>query len=221
MVGADGESIKIEQIRDLQRAVGFRPVLSHRKAVFIPFMEKLTEVAANGFLKTLEEPPAGVHFLGAALDENMVLSTIRSRMQLVRLSYVATEEIAQGLIRRGCPPDQAESIADKSQGLPGVAIARFLETEETTENWADLLDEAELITLLRKTTGVEKVPRAEIGQWLDEFAAYYREKLVLGVSEETDKTLTILAAIQTARSRLGSNVNTRLLLEGLFLQICN
>lgn len=215
-VGIDGESLKIEQIRELQRTLGFHPVLSRRKVVFLPYMEKMTEVAANGFLKTLEEPPAAVHFLGAAVDESVVLPTIRSRMQLVRLTYVPAEEIAQGLIQRGCPPEQAGTIASGSQGLPGLAIRRFQEAEAATRDWAALLEEAELLPLLRKAAEAEKVPREQVGQWLDEMAAYYRGRLAVGGRETAKKTLVILEAIQTARNRLAFNVNARLLLEGVF-----
>lgn len=219
IIGGDGEKIKIEQIRELQRTIGFHPVLSPRKVIFIPFMEKMTEVAANGFLKTLEEPPVGVHFLGAAVDEKAVLTTILSRMQLIRLAYVATDKIAAGLVHMGCPPEQASVIAGQSRGLPGVAITCFLDKEAATEDWAGLLEYPNPMLLLRKAAGAEKISRDQVARWLDELTLYYRSKLLSGKPEEHPRTLEALTAIQTARDRLAFNVNSRLLLEGLLLQI--
>src|SRR5690554_2505702 len=51
----------------------------------------MTEVAANAFLKTLEEPPPVVVFLALAENEEIILPTILSRMQRVYLGKKSKE----------------------------------------------------------------------------------------------------------------------------------
>ena len=53
----DGQNIKIEQIRELNRTLNFKPVSGKYRAAIVSNAEKMTEEAANSFLKSLEEPP--------------------------------------------------------------------------------------------------------------------------------------------------------------------
>ncbi len=78
-------TIKVEDVRQLCYDALLNPYLSPGKVYFFNKFEALTEVAANAFLKTLEEPPPAVYFLALAEDERGVLPTIRSRMQRVQL----------------------------------------------------------------------------------------------------------------------------------------
>ena len=55
----DGQNIKIEQIRELNRSLNFKPVSGKYRITIINRAEKMTEEASNSFLKTLEEPPPG------------------------------------------------------------------------------------------------------------------------------------------------------------------
>src|SRR6185436_10274410 len=48
--------IKIEQIRELEQQLVYRPLLSPRKVYVIDDADRLTQGAANALLKTLEEP---------------------------------------------------------------------------------------------------------------------------------------------------------------------
>ena len=53
----DGNSIKIEQIRYLQRKIQEKPIISNKKVYIINDADKMTQEAQNCLLKTLEEPP--------------------------------------------------------------------------------------------------------------------------------------------------------------------
>ena len=55
------------------------------KVLIIRYAELMNQDAANKFLKTLEEPPAGVLILLLSNAADAILTTIRSRCQLVRL----------------------------------------------------------------------------------------------------------------------------------------
>ena len=218
-IGLEG-TIKIELIRELQRDVGYSPLISEHKVFLLSPLELMTEVAANGLLKTLEEPPPRVHFLGIAEDESALLATVRSRMSPVWLAPVPREEIIRGLTARGCDGERASVLAERSRGLPGVALAMFWEEAKEGLNWEKLLQRRDLAALLAMAAEAEKMPRPEIEARLEEIAAYYRSRLrKLNSREELQPIRACLSAVRTARDRLAANVNARLLLEGLFLRI--
>jgi DNA polymerase III, delta subunit len=56
------------------------------KAIFVILAERINREAQNALLKTLEEPPLGTHFFVVAAHEELLLSTLRSRMQIRKLT---------------------------------------------------------------------------------------------------------------------------------------
>jgi len=57
IVVPDGQFIKIDQIRDLQHDLQFRPFEGKKRVFIIDSADKMGLPAANSLLKTLEEPP--------------------------------------------------------------------------------------------------------------------------------------------------------------------
>lgn len=82
-VEPEGGSIKIEQIRELQKAVRYGPSAGSYLLVVLDQADKLTDQAAAAFLKTLEEPPPGVIFVLLVEREDEIPSTVRSRSQRI------------------------------------------------------------------------------------------------------------------------------------------
>ncbi len=72
---------KIENIRNLQEHIGFKPLQGKYKVFIIDEAHSLTEEASNALLKTLEEPPAHTIFILATTEPERILPTIRSRLQ--------------------------------------------------------------------------------------------------------------------------------------------
>ena len=56
-VEPDGNSIKIEQIRQTQKEIQEKPISSSKKVCLINDADKMTKESQNCLLKTLEEPP--------------------------------------------------------------------------------------------------------------------------------------------------------------------
>jgi DNA polymerase III subunit delta' len=57
LVEPDGEVIKIDQIRELQKRLRFRPMEGKSRACLLDPADRMNAAAANALLKTLEEPP--------------------------------------------------------------------------------------------------------------------------------------------------------------------
>lgn len=82
-VKPDGASVKIEQVRELQRSVRYGPSQSERLVVVVEGADLLTAEAAGAFLKILEEPPAKVTFILLVERPDRLPSTISSRCQQI------------------------------------------------------------------------------------------------------------------------------------------
>jgi DNA polymerase III subunit delta' len=119
--------IKIEQIRELRRQVGFRPLAGTWRVVLLKPAESMNEAAANALLKTLEEPPEGNLFILTAIGERDLLPTIVSRCR--RLNFGA---IPQGILiqelqnRRQLNSKEAALVAAIHYGSLGRALKENL-----------------------------------------------------------------------------------------------
>ena len=64
------ESIKIDEIRNMQEKIIERPITSSKKVYIINNAENMTVEAQNCLLKTLEEPPEYITIILVANNEN-------------------------------------------------------------------------------------------------------------------------------------------------------
>lgn len=110
-------SIRIKQIRAMQKRLITRPTLGARRAIIIDPADDLEKAAANALLKSLEEPPAGTFFLLVTHRPARLLPTIRSRCRTLRFPVLSDAELATMLEDAGLPPDPgAITAADGSFG---------------------------------------------------------------------------------------------------------
>jgi DNA polymerase-3 subunit delta' len=110
-------SIRIKQIRAMQRRLVTRPTLGSRRAIIIDPADDMEKPAANALLKSLEEPPAGTFFLLVTHRPARLLPTIRSRCRTLRFPVLDDHQLAAMLADEGLPPDgQAIAAAEGSFG---------------------------------------------------------------------------------------------------------
>lgn len=79
--------IVADQAREITRILNLRPAEAPRKIAIFVGADRLNPGAANAFLKTLEEPPAGCVILLLTTEPDRVLETILSRC--LRLNFAA------------------------------------------------------------------------------------------------------------------------------------
>jgi len=75
----ENESIKIDEIRKMQEKILEKPITSSKKVYIINNAQNMTKEAQNCLLKTLEEPPEFVTIILVSNNENLILTTIKSR----------------------------------------------------------------------------------------------------------------------------------------------
>lgn len=115
-----GQSIKIEQIRQLQQEFAYRGTGTGRKVYIVEQAETMTVQAANSLLKFLEEPLSPVTAILITDNRLAVLPTIRSRTQSVPFLPVAPEAMLDILTAEGAPPLLARAAVYLSSGLDGA-----------------------------------------------------------------------------------------------------
>jgi DNA polymerase III subunit delta' len=121
----DGAFIKIDQIRELQKELSYRPFEAPKKACIIDGAEKLNQNSGNALLKTLEEPPGEALMILITAEPSAVLQTIRSRCQALNFQPLSAELIEARLVRDHFPAEAARVAATLSGGslARGVEIA--------------------------------------------------------------------------------------------------
>lgn len=128
----ESDTLKIDQFRKLKSSVGFGAHESAYRIFLIPNADRMTTQAANSILKILEEPPPGWVFFLTASDPTLLLPTIVSRCQTIRLKPLSTSAVRELLTAAGVPADRRDICAELAQGSwsQGLSLAE----EETWEN---------------------------------------------------------------------------------------
>jgi DNA polymerase-3 subunit delta' len=123
-------NISVDQIRAMQQRLTTRPTLGRRRAIVVDPADELEKSAANALLKSLEEPPAGSHFLLVVHRLGRLLPTIRSRCRLLQFPRVEAAEIETILRREAPQADDALRTAAiaAAGGSPGAAL-EFVELD--------------------------------------------------------------------------------------------
>jgi DNA polymerase-3 subunit delta' len=139
--------IRLEQVREVSRFLGRRPIESARPLVVIEAVEAMAEAAANALLKTLEEPGDGLLLLISAAPERLLV-TIRSRCQWVPFLPLSADQM-DVVLSRGEPAVTAddtpprrdpEELLSMAAGSPGALLAHRRQWNLLPEGLVDRLD---------------------------------------------------------------------------------
>lgn len=175
---ADGKSfeiarsIRIKQIRAMQRRLATRPTLGARRAIIIDPADDLEKSAANALLKSLEEPPVGTFFLLVSHRPARLLPTIRSRCRTLRFPALTDGQLGAMLEEGGLPVDPAAIAA--AEGSFGVAL-RFAAQ--------DLNPLAQLIASLLSTRDTDFKLRGQLARLIGPRADRERVQAVLDLAQ--------------------------------------
>ena len=132
----------------------------------IIWMPELLGKEGNKLLKLIEEPPPDTLFILVAENDALILQTILSRTQLIKVPILTSTEIEAALeLRRGIPVAKAQQIAATAEGNYHEALQQL---QHADDDWEVLLRDW-LNCILR--TG----PAAQ-SKWVEEVAKLGREK---------------------------------------------
>lgn len=86
-------SIYAQESQEMIRIVNLKTFEAKYKIIIIYMPEKMNISASNKLLKAIEEPPPNTLFILVSEDESQIITTIRSRTQLIKINNLSTEEI--------------------------------------------------------------------------------------------------------------------------------
>ena len=124
MVGLQDEkqAIVIDQIRELNYFLSLSRSYSPRRVVVIYPAERMNINSANSLLKSLEEPAADTHILLLTSQPALLLATIRSRCQILRLP-VPSAQTAKAWLGQHSLQHDADMLLTIAHGRPLAALA--------------------------------------------------------------------------------------------------
>ncbi len=120
----DSIIVPIESVRDLCAAFSLKPARGHGKIAILDDADDLTDLAANCFLKTLEEPPprSVLILIGSSVERQ--LPTILSRCHAVRFAPLPENVMATILrLHEITDPATIKRLTHAAGGSPGQALA--------------------------------------------------------------------------------------------------
>lgn len=166
-IGAENKqgNITAEECNDIIRKLNLKSFESPYK-ILVLWMPEYLGKEGNKLLKLIEEPPADTLFILVAENEDLILPTILSRCQLVKINALDTNDVAAALVKR------SNLDADKAQQTAAIAQGNYREAlqllQNASEDWQSLLREWLNATL-------KNGPAAQT-KWIEEVNKLGREK---------------------------------------------
>lgn len=215
IIEPDGNSIKIDQIREFQKKVSEKPIISQRKVYIINDSDKMTVEAQNCLLKTLEEPPEFVTIILVGTNENAFLSTIKSRCMILHFEEISEEEILKYLEENYQIKINSQIMIKAFQGSIGKAIELKDKQEqyEKIENLIYGLEKMDVVDLVNKAEFLysSKDDKTEI---LD-----YMEVILMDIAKTSNKYAQTIEIIEQTKKRLAANANYDMSIDNMLFKI--
>ncbi|MFA1822349.1 DNA polymerase III subunit delta' [Virgibacillus oceani] len=242
----DGKSIKIEQIKNLQKEFTYSGMESNKKVYIIKAADTLTPNAANRILKFLEEPSRQATAIMLTENSGAIISTIRSRCQVIDLQPLNPKNFQKKLMEQGMSEHQAvlmnaltnsmdEALALKADDWFATASKLVVQLVETLVNNAE-----DAYLLIHHSWMPHFKERAEQEQGLDLMLLAWKDMLYYHIGNEEqlvffqrdsdllqkcalsfsqENIIEILQVILQAKRKLKQNVHPTLVMEQLTLQL--
>jgi DNA polymerase-3 subunit delta' len=245
---AEAKLIGIDQIKELQHSANLPPFEGKHKVFIIDGAELLSIEAANCLLKTLEEPADKVTFILLTVNDRLLPATVVSRCQCLDLLPLSTAEEATALREKwSIEPERARLLAGLSHGCPGWALSANRDdgliqqrNEELNRlNGIIKADYEERFAYVAQLAARFSQNRSAVYDVLERWLDYWRDLMLVKLGfydmitniDRKDELIEIagsyrlaqikafIESIKSAAVQLRQNVNTRLALEVLMLDI--
>lgn len=237
----DKRDISVDQLREMQRELSLRPYEAPRKVCILDPAERLNVNSSNSLLKTLEEPPGNALIILLTENAGMLLSTVRSRCQLIRFAPLSPEHIQSLLERSGMAPEAATLVAPMSGG--SLQRARELDNESLVTRREAILSRVSQMNIHQISSVFDASEelsgnREATLELLDMLLSFFRDAVHLGAGSRDivnrsvrpaiesiaarrsfPRNLELLERINETRRDVQRNANPKLALDHLFMII--
>lgn len=211
----DGNSVKIEQIRYIQRKIQEKPIISNKKVYIINDADKMTTEAQNCLLKTLEEPPEYSTIILIGSNENMFLSTIKSRCMIIHFSKIEDEKIRKYLEEKYELKDISTNMLEIFQGSIGKAILLKDKKEqyEKIELIIKSISQKSIIDILNMSEILYK-SKEEIFDILE-----YINVILIKLAKTDYEYIKCINSVEETKTRLKQNANYDMSIDNMLFNM--
>lgn len=212
----DGNSIKIEQIRNLQKEIQEKPIISNKKVYIIDDADLMTKEAQNCLLKTLEEPPEFAVIILIGSNENAFLPTIKSRCMILHFNRLSDTEIKSYLQEQYNELNVTQSMLD----IAGGSIGRAINLKDKQEDYSKVaeiinnLDKKDLIDIVQASEILYK-SKEDINDILD-----YINIILLKMAKENYLYTNCIKIVENTKKRLAQNANYDMCIDDMLFKMC-
>jgi len=233
-VRPEKNTIKIEQIRELNRALSLTSTEGGKKIAIIEPAGAMNESAQNALLKTLENPTGDTLFFLLTEAPGALLPTVVSRCLQVRFRCLENDECAKVLKNRGMGEDRAQLLSALSQGSVGRALEidgdedyislrnRVIDALEGVKTPADVLP---AMVRIGDADGREKDIFEILELWAGDLMRVQNGAAPVQIQDEKRLKASsccgnkLLQGVVHARKQLSNNVSWANIMENLFFRV--
>ena len=239
--------LKIDEIRALQKKLGFFPYQGKVKVAIIDQVEKMNPQACNAFLKTLEEPPSSTILILITSNIYQLLPTLISRCQGIRFNPLPPEAIREILQSQGeetLDPTEVDLRVGRSKGQVSRALSdEATQTSSYRLEMIGLIDHVSFkrIDLLFQWSKAMAKGSEPLSQILEEMLGILRDLTFIKSGGPPDRLfnrdlmtelepvarkkslahlLKMNEAVNQTQYALSGNANAQLALETMLLDFC-
>ncbi len=155
------------EANEIIKKLALKTYESDYKTMIIWLPEKMHHSTANKLLKMIEEPPDKTLFLLVSEEPELILPTIMSRCQFIRIPLINTKDLTTAIsVKFDMPGPKAKDIANSANGNYLKAVSFIIEDESRSANLKRFID-------LMRLSWLRNIPA--ISEWSEEIAATGRE----------------------------------------------
>lgn len=233
-VRPEKNTIKIDQIRELNYSLGLNAVEGGKKIAIIDPAGAMGESAQNALLKTLENPTGDTLFFLLTETAGALLPTVVSRCLQLRFRCLENDECVRVLQDKGIDSDRASLLAALSQGSVGRALEidadeayislrnRLIDALESVKRPADVLS---AMTRIGDTKGRERDVFEILELWARDLMRVQNGASPLQLREEARLKKSaysgnrLLQYIVSARKQLSNNISLTAAMENMLFRL--
>lgn len=197
--GRDNIQIDIDQIRNLQKFLSYKPYISAYKFVIIERAERMNLQTQNCLLKTLEEPPQNSLIFLISQTPEVLLPTVFSRVQQIKFWQVNANKISK---------EQAGILGDLSKLIGAELAEKFIYSKNTQLDCGNFLKILQTFEMYFRSLLLSK-----IGMETDVF---FNERGNYSITQ-VKKVLRLIEKVSYWHNF--SNANPKLALEILLMEL--
>ena len=215
LVEPDEGKIKIEQIRQLEKTVLEKPIISNKKVYIIKDADTMTKEAGNCLLKTLEEPPEYITIILIGTNEGMFLNTIKSRCTKILFRKIEDEELQKYLEEQYNFTNIKPSIIKAFDGSieKAISINKNIDIYNKIYEVFNNIEKMNLITAMKQLEFMYK-EKELIYEILD-----YMNIIFLNKAISDSRYLKYIQAVEQTKMALRDNANYDMSIDNLLYNI--